>query len=159
MNIKIITDSASDMGMAARDGLEILPMTITFGGQEFKDGINLSHHEFYEKLVEGDELPHTSQITPFAFDQAFQKAVQEGQEVVVITMSAKLSGTWQSAVTAANDYKGKVFVVDSENVTVGERVLVEYALRLRQEGLSAHDIAEKLEQVKKRCVLWRCLIH
>ena len=87
MSIKIITDSASDMGMAARDGLEILPMTITFGGQEFKDGINLSHHEFYEKLVEGDELPHTSQITPFAFDQAFQKAVQEGQEVVVITMS------------------------------------------------------------------------
>ena len=153
MNIKIITDSASDMGMAARDGLEILPMTITFGGQEFKDGINLSHHEFYEKLVEGDELPHTSQITPFAFDQAFQKAVQEGQEVVVITMSAKLSGTWQSAVTAANEYKGKVFVVDSENVTVGERVLVEYALRLRQEGLSAHDIAEKLEQVKKKVCL------
>ena len=120
MGIRIITDSASDMIVENVENFEFIPLTVTFGEEEFLDGINLSHREFYEKLVERDELPHTSQATPFVFEEAYKRAVENGDDAVVVTMSAKLSGTWQSAVTAAQSYKGKVFVVDSENVTVGE---------------------------------------
>ncbi|MDE7297944.1 MAG: DegV family protein [Lachnospiraceae bacterium] len=148
--VRIITDSASDMDAAAREGLTILPMTITFGEEEFRDGEDLSHREFYERLVESGELPHTSQITPYAFEEAFRQAVEAGEQVVAVTMSSKLSGTWQSAVAAAQEFEGSVFVVDSENVTVGERALVEYALRLREQGTKAENIAEKLEHAKKR---------
>ncbi len=150
MGIRIITDSASDMIEETIDNFEFIPLTVTFGEEEYQDGINLSHKEFYEKLVESDELPHTSQATPFVFEEAYERAVADGNEVLVITMSAKLSGTWQSALTAADSFEGKVFVVDSENVTVGEHALVDYAIRLRAEGKSAAEIAAELETAKKR---------
>lgn len=150
MKIRIITDSASDMDASAREGMSILPMAITFGEEEFQDGVNLSHREFYERLVESDELPRTSQVTPYAFEEAFRQAAEAGEQVVAVTMSSKLSGTWESAVTAARGFEGSVYVVDSENVTVGERALVEYALRLRESGMEAREIAEELERSKKR---------
>ncbi len=150
MKIRIITDSASDMDASAREGMSILPMAITFGEEEFQDGVNLSHREFYERLVESDELPRTSQLTPYAFEEAFRQAAEAGEQVVAVTMSSKLSGTWESAVTAARGFEGSVYVVDSENVTVGERALVEYALRLRESGMEAREIAEELERSKKR---------
>ncbi len=150
MKIRIITDSASDMDASAREGMSILPMAITFGEEEFQDGVNLSHREFYERLVESDELPRTSQVTPYAFEEAFRQAAEAGEQVVAVTMSSKLSGTWESAVTAARGFEGSVYVVDSENVTVGERALVEYALRLRESGMEAREIAEELECSKKR---------
>ena len=108
MGIRIITDSASDMIAERVENFEFIPLTVTFGEEEYLDGINLSHQEFYEKLIENDELPHTSQATPFVFEEAYKRAVENGDEVLVITMSAKLSGTWQSAVTAAGSYEGKV---------------------------------------------------
>ena len=77
MKIRIITDSASDMDASAREGMSILPMAITFGEEEFQDGVNLSHREFYERLVESDELPRTSQVTPYAFEEAFRQAAEE----------------------------------------------------------------------------------
>lgn len=150
MGIRIITDSASDMIEETIENFEFIPLTVTFGEEEYQDGINLSHREFYEKLVESDELPHTSQATPFVFEEAYKRAVADGDEVLVVTMSAKLSGTWQSAVTAAESFEGKVFVVDSENVTVGEHALIDYALRLRAQGMSAREIAAELDAAKKR---------
>lgn len=149
MKIHIITDSASDIVEGKRPGLTVLPMTITFGETAYLDGVDLTHHEFYEKLVEGDELPVTSQITPFAFQEAIEGCQERGEAVIVITMSGKLSGTNQSARSAAQGNEN-VWVVDSENVTVGERILVEYALRRRDAGASPEEIAEELERVKKR---------
>ena len=67
MGIRIITDSASDMIAERVENFEFIPLTVTFGEEEYLDGINLSHQEFYEKLIENDELPHTSQATPFVF--------------------------------------------------------------------------------------------
>lgn len=150
MGIKIITDSASDMVEETRGNFTCLPLTITFGEEEYLDGINLSHREFYEKLIESDELPHTSQATPFAFEEEYKKAVENGDQAIVITISSKLSGTWQSAMCAAQEFEGKVFVVDSENVTIGQHVLVEYALRLRDQGKTAEEIVAELERSKKR---------
>ena len=148
--IKIITDSASDIVDNEREDLIILPITITFGDEQFQDGVNLTHRVFYEKLIESDELPVTSQVPPFAFEEAYRKVKGEGDQAIVITLSSKLSGTWQSAHIAAEEYKDVVRVVDSENASLGEHALVQYALRLVDDGLSAAEIVEKLEADKSR---------
>ncbi len=147
--MKIITDSASDIVDNQREDLLVLPITISFGAEEFRDGENLTHREFYEKLVESDELPVTSQIPPAVFEQAYEEVTNNGEEAIVITMSSKISGTYQSANIGAEDYQGKVFIVDSENASLGQRILVEYALRLKDQGLSVQEILEKLEKEKK----------
>lgn len=147
--IKIITDSCSDIVDNKREDLVVLPITITFDSKEYQDGINLSHREFYEKLIESDELPVTSQIPPAVFEEAYAAALEQGDEVVVITISSKLSGTYQSANIGAEDYRESVYIVDSENASLGERILVDCALRLKDQGLSAREIVEKLEKEKK----------
>lgn len=150
MGIHIITDSASDIKASERENLTVIPMTITFEETEYQDGVSLTHKQFYEMLIESDTLPVTSQIPPFRFEEAMKKAVAQGDEVIVITLSAKLSGTWQSAMIAAEKFPGSVYVVDSENVTVGEHILNEYAFRLIDQGLSAAEIVKKLNLLKKR---------
>lgn len=150
MGIHIITDSASDIKASERENLTVIPMTITFEETEYQDGVTLTHKQFYEMLIESDTLPVTSQIPPFRFEEAMKKAVAQGDDVIVITLSAQLSGTWQSAMIAAENFSGSVYVVDSENVTVGEHILVEYAFRLIDQGLSAAEIIEKLNLLKKR---------
>ena len=147
--IRIITESASDMGTPEREDVTVLPMHITFGEKEYLDGVNLSHREFYNMLIESDELPKTSLISPGTFADEFEKAEKAGEQVVVIVLSAKLSGTYQSAMVAAADYDN-VTVVDSESVAVGERILVDYALRLKDQGKTAAEIAEELETAKKK---------
>lgn len=149
MNIQIITDSASDIIDRSREDVTVLPMTITFGDVQYQDGVNLTHQEFYERLIENGELPTTSQIPPYDFEAAIKKSIAEEKAVIIITMSSKLSGTWQSACIAASEYEQNVYVVDSENVTVGERVLVEYALCLKDQDMTASAIVEKLEEEKK----------
>ena len=148
--IRIITDSASDIVGNKRKDLRVLPVSIAFGEEEFQDGINLTHQMFYEKLIECDELPVTSQVPPFAFEEAFREAMETGNQVIAITLSSKLSGTWQSACIAAEGFGGKVRVVDSENASIGQHALVEYALRLKDAGLGLEEIVEKLEADKKR---------
>ena len=151
--IRIITDSGSDIIDSKRDNVTVLPMSITFGDEVFYDGVTLSHSEFYMKLIESDELPKTSLIAPASFADAFEEAKNAGEKVIAITISAGLSGTYQSAVLAAEDYDD-VYVVDSMNVTIGERILVEYALKLIDEGKDIEDIVNELESAKKRiCVL------
>lgn len=148
--IKVITDSASDVVDNKREDLIILPVTITFGEEQFQDGINLSHQLFYEKLIESDALPSTSQVTPFAFEEAYREVKEQGGQAIVITLSSKMSGTWQSAQIAAEEYKDTVRVVDSENASLGQRALVEYALRLIDSGLPFEEIVERLEADKSR---------
>lgn len=148
MKIRIITDSASDLLSPSRPEVTVLPMTITFGEEQFLDGVDLTHRQFYEKLIEGEDLPTTSQIAPAQFEEAFRAAVEAGESVVAVVLSAKLSGTYQSARIAAEEFPGKVFVVDSANATIGERVLVERAVELMDQGLEAAAIAAKLEEEK-----------
>ena len=151
--IRIITDSGSDIIDSKRDNVTVLPMSITFGDEVFYDGVTLSHSEFYMKLIESDELPKTSLIAPASFADAFEEAKNAGEKVIAITISGGLSGTYQSAVLAAEDYDD-VYVVDSMNVTIGERILVEYSLKLIDEGKDIEDIVNELESAKKRiCVL------
>lgn len=151
MAIRIIVDSSADIEEDyARDhGIQIIPMTITFGNEEFAEGVDITRTEFFQRLVETDELPRTSQIPPMVFQDIFQEIVTAGDTAVVITLSSHISGTYQSACIAAGPFKESVFVVDSENATTGERLLAERAWALREEGLSAADIAYCLDQEKK----------
>lgn len=154
MSVRIITDSASDMSPAEHPALAVLPLSVTFGTDVYMDGVDIDHQRFYEMLVERDELPKTGQVNPYAFSQAIAEVREGGDEAVIITVGAKLSGTNQSARTAlAEAPGGDVFVVDSNNVTLGERVLVEYALRLVDEGRSAAQIAAAVEAVRDRVVV------
>ena len=154
MSVRIITDSASDMSPAEHPALRVLPLSVTFGTDVYMDGVDIDHQRFYEMLVERDELPKTGQVNPYAFSQAIAEAREAGDEAVIITVGAKLSGTNQSARTAlAEAPGGDVYVVDSNNVTLGERVLVEYALRLVDEGQGAAQVAAAVEAVRDRVVV------
>lgn len=148
MSVRIITDSGSDILPGEHSGVVVLPLSITFGTTVYQDGVDITHERFYELLVEEDDLPKTGQVNPYAFSQAFDEAAAAGDDVVCITLSSKLSGTNQSALTAASEAKGVVRVVDSLNVCVGERILVEYALRLVEQGMSAVEIASELDRVR-----------
>ena len=133
MSVRIITDSGSDILPGEHEDLVVLPLSIMFGTTTYADGADLSHERFYELLVEEDDLPKTGQVNPYAFSQAFEEAYEAGDEVVCITLSSKLSGTYQSALTAASEAKVVVRVVDSLNVCVGER-----ALRKREDEQHGH---------------------
>ena len=147
MSVRIIVDSTCDLTPDLRERVGVAHLTVHFGQTEYVDGIDLTGHDFYEKLAASKDLPYTSQATPFAFGELFEEAVTAGDEVVCVTVSAGLSGTCQSARIAAMDYPGKVFVVDSRNIAISSAILVEYALELAGKGKSAQAIAEELGAV------------
>ena len=152
MKIRIITDSASEM--VSGEHLTVLPLTLTFGTTEYADGVTLSHQKFYEKLIESDELPTTSQVTPFAFTEALKEAQANGEYAIIITLSSKLSGTYNSALIAAKDFPDMVHIIDSANVCIGEKILVEYALNLLNNGADAQEIIARTEsKVSQICVI------
>ena len=148
--VRFIVDSGTDFlpEEAAAKGMIHLPLKVIFGEEEYADGVNMTHREFYERLVESDTLPKTSQVSPADFEAAYRQVAEAGDTAVVVTVSGSLSGTYQSACIAAEGYEGTVFVVDSASVAVGERILVELGLRLREEGLSAEEIAARLNEEK-----------
>lgn len=156
MSVKIIVDSASDITVAYAEkyGIGFAPLKTTLAGQEYRDGIDIVPDEFYEKLVANKELAYTSQVNMEEFSELFRDAVAAGDDVVLITISSGLSGTYQSAVIAAEEYPGKVFVVDSLSATAGEQVLLQQAIKLREEGKSAEEIFAALEELKKRMRLF-----
>lgn len=152
MSVKIIIDSTTDLIASVKERTEVVPLTIRFGDEEFIDGVTIDHKMFYEKLIESDVIPTTSQATPTAFVPCFDKIKEDGDSAVVITLSSKLSGTYQSACIAAEDYDN-IYVVDSGNVAIGAGVLVEYALELLDSGMSAEEIAKNVEQKKDDVIL------
>ncbi len=144
--LQIITDTAADFSLeeAASLGITVLPMEIMIGDETFKDRFDITPDRFYERLIESDELPHTSQINSYTFEQEFEKIHEAGDSAVVILLSSKLSGTYQNAVIAAEDYD-EIRVVDSRNGSVGEQILVRYALMLRDKNRELDDIVHRLE--------------
>ena len=150
MSVKIIVDSTADVTPQVRSRVTVVPLSIHFGEEEYIDRVTIDSHTFYEKLIESDVLPTTSQATPFAFEEAYGKAVAAGFDVVCITCSSRLSGTYQSAVIAAEEFPGKVHVVDSRTIALGSAILAEYALQLADAGMNAEEIAWKLMQKREK---------
>ena len=148
MNVRIIIDSSVDIADRFRQDVKIVPLTIHFGEEELIDGLTIDKQRFYERLVECDELPRTSQANPTAFQKVFEEVTQAGEEAVVITLSSELSGTFQSACLAVQDYDN-IYVVDSKNAAIGSGILTEYAIACAKKGMSAREIAEELERKKE----------
>ena len=152
MNTRIIVDSTADLMPEFKSRVHTVPLTVNFGDQEYIDGITIDHKAFYEKLIESDVLPTTSQATPDAFIKEFEKAKEAGEAAVVITLASKFSGTYQSATIAADDYEN-IYVVDSGSATMGSGILVELAFKLLDEGKNAEEIAAILEEQKKKIII------
>ena len=130
----------------------MVPMTVTFAdGTGVEDDGSMTRDEYFTRLAGESKLPRTSQPSPESFMKAFRDAQEAGDEVVVVTISQTLSGTWQCAKLAAAEVEdAQVYIVDSRTATQGEALLVREAVRLRTEGLSAAEIAEELERLKER---------
>lgn len=152
MSVKIIVDSTADLIESVKEQVEVVPLTVRFGEEEFIDGVTINHKMFYEKLIESDVVPTTSQATPASFVPYFDKVKESGDSAVVITLSQKLSGTYQSASMAAVDYEN-IYIVDSSTVTIGAGILVELAVKMAQNGCSAEEIVEKLEKEKEHIII------
>ena len=152
MKTRIIVDSTADLMPEYKSRVHTVPLTVNFGTEEYVDGVTIDHKTFYEKLVESDVLPTTSQATPDAFIKEFEKAKEAGEEAVVITLASKFSGTYQSAMIAAEDYDN-VYIIDSASAAMGSGILVELAFRLLDAGKSAKEIAQILEEEKKKIVI------
>lgn len=152
MKTRIIVDSTADLTPEYKERAYTVPLTVTFGTEEYIDGVTIDHKTFYEKLIESDVLPTTSQATPDAFMKEFEKAREAGEAAVVITLASKFSGTYQSAMIAAADYEN-IYIVDSTSAAMGSGILVEMAFRLLDEGKSAAEIAAIIEEEKKKIVV------
>ena len=152
MAVRIIVDSACDLipEQIEKYQLDVLPIKTIFGEEEFLDSVTMSHEEFFEKLVESEELPTTSQVTPIVYEEKYEEVKQAGDTAVVITLSSKLSGCYQSANIALDGYEDIITVVDSNNVCIGQQILTMLAVQLRDAGKSAKEIAEELERQKGR---------
>ncbi len=151
--IKVLVDSASDISKAEADGLgiELISMQISFGETDYSDGVDLTSKEFFEKLIESDELPQTSQINEYRFEERFAELTANGDEIIAIVLSSKLSGTYDCACRAAEKFCGKVHVIDSLNASAGERVLCLYALSLVNDGkMTVTEIVCELEEKKSK---------
>ena len=152
MNTRIIVDSTADLMPEYKSRVNVVPLTVRFGDEEYIDGVTIDHKTFYEKLIESDVLPTTSQATPDAFMKEFEKAKAAGEAAVVITLASKFSGTYQSATIAAEEYDN-IYIVDSASAAMGSGILVELALRLLDEGKNAEEIAKALEEEKKKIII------
>ena len=154
MSVKIIVDSTVDLTPEVKAQVTAVPLCVRFGDAEYQDGVTITPEKFYEMLVASEELPTTSQPTPALFEDAFREAVEAGHEVVCITISSKLSGTYQSATIAADEFPGKVFVVDSRTAAIGSGILAEYALQLAEQGMGAEEILHVLMEKRKQVRLY-----
>lgn len=152
MKTRIIVDSTADLLPEIKSRVHTVPLTVCFGDEEYIDGVTIDKRTFYEKLIETDVIPTTSQATPDAFIKEFEKAREAGEAAVVITLSSKLSGTYQSARIAAEDFEN-IYIVDSLSAAIGMGVLVELAFKMLDKGLGAKEIAEVLEREKEKVLV------
>lgn len=158
--VKIVTDTASDITRAQADalGVTLVPIGVQFKDFVYDPAQDEGFDEFYALLQESKDLPTTSQPPPAAFLDVFSEAKQQGDEVVVLLLSGALSGTVQSAALAKDlaDYE-KVYIIDTKSATLGERLLVEYAVMLRDEGKSAAEIAAATQDAVGRVKLFAAI--
>jgi len=158
--VRIITDSAADLQPREYEKLNVtcIPLRIAFGDQEYQENVDLSKERFYELLLANEEFPKTSQASPAVLEELFAQAKAAGDEAIYITLSSALSGTYQTACMIREDaqYDG-TYVFDSRNATGGQRLILEYACRLRDEGKNAAQIIAGLEDIRDRIELYACI--
>lgn len=155
--VRIITDSLCDLTMthAKELNIDILPLLVRFGEEEFKCGVELSNEEFYEKLETSSAAPSTAAVNPYEFEEVFQKYVDAGDDVVAILFSRHMSATYQSAVIASESVNSeRIHLIDCENGAMGQALLIETAVAMREQGLGAVEIAEKITALLPRTMTY-----
>jgi DegV family protein with EDD domain len=154
MAVKIITDSLSDItsNMAKELGITVVPLTVLFGHESFLDRVTISTDEFYHRLIHGSVWPTTTQPTPAAFLEVYNKLAEETDEILVITLSSKLSGTYQSAMGAKGMFEKKcrIEVIDSETVAMGLGLIVISAAKKAQAGADLDELVETVRRAIPR---------
>jgi DegV family protein with EDD domain len=160
--VRIVTDSACDLTKdeAAALQVEIVPLNIRFGTEEFTDGQNLSVEEFYRRMSEAEDLPETSAPAPGAFEVAFRKLADEGADAIVcINLSGGLSATIESARNAARALEGEVDVrvIDSRTLTAGQGTIVREAARAAKGGASVDDVVSLVDDLVGRTRVYAAL--
>jgi len=158
--IRIITDSAADLEPWEYEKLNItcIPLTVMFGEEEYRENVNLSKDQFYQLLLSSEQPPKTAQSSPQVLMDLFEEAHAAGDGAIYITLSSALSGTYQNAVMTKNllGYED-CHVVDSLNATGGQRLIVQYAAKLRDEGKTAEEIIAGIEDIRSRITLFACI--
>ena len=158
--VRLITDSAADFEPWEYEKyqVECIPLTVFFGSEEYQENINLSKEQFYALVRETGEFPKTAQASPQVLLDQFAQAKEAGDEAIYICLSSALSGTYQTACAAKAmaDYDG-CYVLDSKNATGGQRMLVEYAVKLRDAGKTAAQIIAAVEALQDKVVLYACM--
>lgn len=153
MSIRIVTDSGADLETPEFDQLrvELVPLSITVDQRTYQTNKNFNKNDFFTMLQKAEIFPTTSQPAPADFEAVFKSAKQAGDDIVYIALSSALSGTCQTANLVKNlgNYNN-VHIVDSLSATLGQKLLVMQAAKLRDLGFSAADIAAELEELKGR---------
>ena len=158
--IKILVDSSSDFRFedAHKLNMEFVPITISLNGKDYLDGINLDRNEFYELIRTTPDFPKTSQPSPHEFERYFKEAKNNNDEIICILLSSELSGTCQSANLARNMVGyDKIHIIDSLSATVPIGVMVNYALKLVEDGFTATEIVSKINEIKSKIKLIACV--
>ena len=149
--IRLLVDSASDILKDNSDNIAVVPLSVNINNHVYLDGVDLGRDEFYDMLTKVEEFPKTSQPAPQSFVEEFEKVKEAGDEMICILLSSGISGTYQSAVLAKSIVEyDKIYIVDSLTAVYGEKLLVLEAQRGIEAGLSAQEIVERLESLKKR---------
>ncbi|MBC8631888.1 DegV family protein [[Eubacterium] tenue] len=150
-NIKLICDSLSDIPKELIDkyDIHVVPLTVIFEGKEYIDGIDLSKQEFYKMLRNSEDMPKTSQCTYIQFRDAFKKYLNKGNDILYIGGSSVASGTFQSAMMAKNDLYGNIYMVDTQNLSIGSGCLLLSAAEMLERKADIKDILNHLENLKE----------
>lgn len=154
MAVKIVTDSLSDItsDVAQELGVTIVPLTVLFGHESFLDRVTISTDEFYYKLTHDNVWPTTTQPSPSAFAEVYNKLAQESDEILVVTLSSKISGTYESAVNAKTlvEKKCRIEVIDSFDVAMGLGLIVIAAAKAAQAGKNLDELAALVRRAMLR---------
>ena len=153
MSIRIVTDSGSDFEQTEikSKNIEVIPIPISFEGKDYLDGADLSKNEFFELLEKSEDFPKTAQPSPSVYLDIFQSAKENGDDVILIMLSSTLSGMMQTAYLCRDSVEyDRIFIIDSVSATAGIRLLVDNAVKMRDEGRTAEEIVAETEKLKKR---------
>jgi DegV family protein with EDD domain len=151
--IKIVTDSTAYLPETTIRGhdIQVVPLYVHFGEDAYREGVDLSNADFFAKLKDAAELPTTSQPSAGEFHEVFAPLVEAGHEILALTISTKLSGTWNSAKAAQAMLPGAaISVVDSLSTSVGLQLMVEAATQAVTDGASREEIVDQIEGIKAR---------
>jgi DegV family protein with EDD domain len=152
--LRIVTDGAGDIipSWGREYGIDVIPANILFGEKSYLQGVELDNEGFYKLVEESKKIPKTSQPSPHQFVEFYRKIAQKGDTILSIHITSKLSGTYASAIAAAEEVKDdfKVIPVDSELGSLGIGILCREARKMERAGKSLDEIVKYVEDVKKR---------